>query len=200
MADGWMIQMHLRLSVIWSIACCAVRPVVSFLLDLWKKREIREVERSKLAEDYEVHSDKKHSWARALYNTFHGEWGFRIWPVATIMPFHVLLGKSKDHPASIQHNQNLPSQRQESILDMDRSNGPLVKRPCLERPSENIPQEMSAHGTRPNPDGKGTDVCVNDVTPETEDSGAAEPTCALDWSKAGWRPTYPTWQQQWEFV
>ncbi|KAF4099499.1 uncharacterized protein znf106b isoform X1 [Onychostoma macrolepis] len=81
-----------------------------------------------------------------------------------------------DYPASIQHN--LPSQRQESIVDMDRSDGPLVKRPRLERPSENIPQEMSAHGTRPNPDGKGTDVSVNDLTPETEDGAAAEPTCA----------------------
>ncbi|XP_016094140.1 uncharacterized protein znf106b [Sinocyclocheilus grahami] len=82
-----------------------------------------------------------------------------------------------DHPASIQHNQNLPTRRQESILHMDRSNGPLVKRPCLERPSENIPQVMSAHGTRPNRDGKGKDVCVNDMTPGTECGAAAEPTC-----------------------
>ncbi|XP_026146908.1 uncharacterized protein znf106b isoform X2 [Carassius auratus] len=81
-----------------------------------------------------------------------------------------------DHPAAIQHNQNLPTQRQESILDMDRSDGPLVK--SLERPSENIPQEMSAHGTHPNCDGKSTDVCVNHVTPGTECGVAADPTCA----------------------
>lgn len=68
-----------------------------------------------------------------------------------------------DHPASIQLNQNLPKQRHESILDMDRSNGPLVKKPCLENPSENLPQEMSANGT---------------PTPEIEDGTSAVPTCA----------------------
>ncbi|KAL1253649.1 hypothetical protein QQF64_015878 [Cirrhinus molitorella] len=79
---------------------------------------------------------------------------------------------------SIQHNQNLPRQREDGIIDVDGSNEPLMKRPCLERPSENIPQERSAHGTHLKPDGKGTDVCVNDVTPETEDGTAAEPICA----------------------
>ncbi|XP_043075125.1 zinc finger protein 106 [Puntigrus tetrazona] len=73
-----------------------------------------------------------------------------------------------DHPASTQHNQNLPTETQESALDTDGSNEPPVKRPCLERPSENIPQEMSAQGTLPNPGGNSTDVSVNDVTPETE--------------------------------
>ncbi|XP_042603418.1 uncharacterized protein znf106b [Cyprinus carpio] len=92
--------------------------------------------------------------------------------------FNSFWENQNDHPASIQHNQNLPTQRQESMLDVDRSNEPLVKRPCLERPSENIPQAMSAHGTRPNRDGKVTDVCVNDVTPETKSGAAAEPTCS----------------------
>ncbi|XP_056115890.1 zinc finger protein 106 [Rhinichthys klamathensis goyatoka] len=68
-----------------------------------------------------------------------------------------------DLPASFQLNQNLPKQRQESILDMDRSNGPLVKKPRLENPSDNLPQEMSAHGT---------------PTPEIEDGTSAGPTCA----------------------
>ncbi|KTF93479.1 hypothetical protein cypCar_00027352 [Cyprinus carpio] len=92
--------------------------------------------------------------------------------------FFSLWENPNDHPAFIQHNLNLHTQREESILNTDRSNWPLVESPCLERPSESIPQEMSAHGTRPNPDGKGTDVCVNDVTPETDDGTAAEPTCA----------------------
>ncbi|XP_016404269.1 uncharacterized protein LOC107737316 [Sinocyclocheilus rhinocerous] len=92
--------------------------------------------------------------------------------------FFSLWENLNDHPASIQYNLNLPIQREESLLNTNRSNWPLVKRPCLERPSENIPQEMSAQGTRPNPDGKDTDVCVNDVTPETDDGTAAEPTCA----------------------
>ncbi|XP_059354702.1 uncharacterized protein LOC132092475 [Carassius carassius] len=84
-----------------------------------------------------------------------------------------------DHPASIQHNPNMHTQREESILNTDRSNWPVVlKSPCLERPSESIPQEMSAHGTRPNPDEKGTDVCANDVTQETDDGTTAEPICA----------------------
>ncbi|KAK7150360.1 hypothetical protein R3I93_011577 [Phoxinus phoxinus] len=69
-----------------------------------------------------------------------------------------------DNPASFQLNQNLSKRRQEeSIPDMDRSNGPLVKKPRLENPSENLPQEMSAHGT---------------PTPETEDGTSAGPTCA----------------------
>lgn len=70
---------------------------------------------------------------------------------------------NENHPASIQLNQNLPKQRHESILDMDRSNEPLVKMPRLENPSENLPQEMSAHGT---------------PTPEIEDGTSAEPTCS----------------------
>jgi len=70
-----------------------------------------------------------------------------------------------DFPASFQLNQNLPKQRQESILDMDRSNEPPVKKPRLENPSDNLPQEMSAHGT---------------PTPEIEDTSgtSARPTCA----------------------
>ncbi|XP_073708851.1 uncharacterized protein znf106b [Garra rufa] len=84
-----------------------------------------------------------------------------------------------NHPASIQQNQNLPTQRDDSIIDMDTSNEPLMKRRCLERPSENILQEMFAHGAHPKPDGKGTDVCMKDVTPETEDGTAAEPICDL---------------------
>jgi len=72
------------------------------------------------------------------------------------------LENQNDHPESIQLNQNLPKRRQESILDMDRSNGPLVKRPCLEKPSENLPQEMSARGI---------------TTPETEDCTSAGSTC-----------------------
>lgn len=83
-----------------------------------------------------------------------------------------------DHPPTIEDNQNLPTQREDGIVDMDRSNEPLMKRRCLERPSENIPQEMSAHGTHPKPDGKGTEVCANDMTPETVDGTAAEPLCA----------------------
>lgn len=68
-----------------------------------------------------------------------------------------------DHPASFQLNQNLPKRRRESILDMDRSNEPLVKKPRLENPSEDLPQAMSAHGT---------------PTPEIEDGTSAGPTCS----------------------
>ncbi|XDV42133.1 hypothetical protein PO909_010859 [Leuciscus waleckii] len=68
-----------------------------------------------------------------------------------------------DHPASLQLNQNLPKRRQESILDMDRSNGPLVKKPRHENPSEDLPQAMSANGT---------------PTPEIEDGTSAGPTCS----------------------
>lgn len=68
-----------------------------------------------------------------------------------------------DHPASFQFNQNLPKRRRESILDMDRSNEPLVKKPRLENPSEDLPQAMSAHGT---------------PTPEIEDGTSAGPTCS----------------------
>lgn len=63
-----------------------------------------------------------------------------------------------DHPESIQLNQDLPKRRQESILNVDRSNGPLVKRPCL----ENLPQEMSARAT---------------LTPEIEGGTSAGSTC-----------------------
>ncbi|XP_051731389.1 uncharacterized protein znf106b isoform X1 [Ctenopharyngodon idella] len=73
-----------------------------------------------------------------------------------------LLLNQTENKKSIQLNQNLPKRRQESILDMDRSNGPLVKRPCLEKPSENLPQEMSARGI---------------TTPETEDCTSAGSTC-----------------------
>lgn len=68
-----------------------------------------------------------------------------------------------DHPASFQLNQNLPKRRQESKLDMDGSNGPLVKKPRLENPSEDLPQAVSAHGT---------------PTPEIEDGTSAGPTCS----------------------
>ncbi|XP_067272931.1 uncharacterized protein znf106b [Pseudorasbora parva] len=67
-----------------------------------------------------------------------------------------------DHPASVQPNQNIPKRKQESILDMDRSNGPLVKRPCLEKPSDNLPHEMPADGTQ---------------TPDIEGSTSAGSTC-----------------------
>ncbi|XP_052390925.1 uncharacterized protein LOC127938380 [Carassius gibelio] len=84
-----------------------------------------------------------------------------------------------DHPASFQHNPNMHTPREESILNTDRSNWPVVlKSPCLERPSESIPQEMSAHGARSNPYEKGTDVWANDVTQETDDGTTAEPICA----------------------
>lgn len=67
-----------------------------------------------------------------------------------------------DFPESIQLNQNLHERRQDCILDVDRSNAPLVKRPCLEKSLENLSQEMSAPGT---------------LTPETEDGASAGSTC-----------------------
>ncbi len=160
-----------------SVLCC--KTCCFFLVRFMKKKERfekwKEVNWQKTMKFIQTRSTAEHEHCTTPFMVNEDFESDQLPPSCHFMSFWE---NQKDHPASIQHNQNLPSQRQESILDMDRSNGPLVKRPCLERPSENIPQEMSAHGTRPNPDGKGTDVCVNDVTPETEDSGAAEPTCA----------------------
>ncbi len=173
--------MYLRLSVIWSIAlvlcwktCCF------FLVRFMKKKEKivkwKEAKMQKTISFIQTRSTAEHEHCTTPFMVNEGFESDQVPPSCHFMSFWE---NQTDHPASIQHNQNLPTQRQESVLNMDRSNGSLVKRPCLERPSEYIPQEMSDYGTRPNPDGKGTDVCVNDVTPETEDSAAAEPTCAL---------------------
>ncbi len=178
MADGLMIQMHLRLSVIWSIVLCC-KTCCFFLVRFMKKKEkivkCKEAKRQKTMRLIQTRSTAEHEHCTTPFVVNEEFEADQLPPSCHFMSF---CENQNDHPTSIQHNQNLPSQKQQSILDMDRSNGPLVKRPCLERPSENIPQEVSAHGTQPNPDGKGTDVCVNDVTPETEDGAAAEPTCA----------------------
>ncbi|XP_051510992.1 uncharacterized protein znf106b isoform X2 [Myxocyprinus asiaticus] len=76
--------------------------------------------------------------------------------------------------ASMQLINKLPKRRIEGTPDMDSLSGPLVKRPCLEVPSENSSQEMSTCGTCPIPDRKVSNVC----TTEDELGASAEPTCA----------------------
>ncbi|XP_051954828.1 uncharacterized protein LOC127624169 [Xyrauchen texanus] len=76
--------------------------------------------------------------------------------------------------ASMQLIHKIPKRRIEGTPDMDSLSGTLVKRPCLEVPSENLSQEMSTCGTCPSPDGKVSNVC----TTENELGVSAEPMCA----------------------